>query len=147
MNHVIQEAFVEAVKGGGFHEYAGSWYLDGAEATLVVNLQKSTYGDQYYVNLAVWDKSLGEVKFPKEHKCHVRLRLGSLVGGDAVRCFDGEDQSLDNATRRVLIKAVMEQHAIPLLKPCVTRDGIKRRIAEGAFKKGFVHFQILGILK
>jgi hypothetical protein len=144
MSRVIQQSFDAALKEAGFQKTAGSWYLDGTDAILVANLQKSNYGDQYYVNLAVWVKALGAAKFPKEHKCHIRLRLESLVGSDAVRCFDAEDTSFDETTRRSSIKSIVEEHAIPLLKSCSTREGIQQRMAEGAFQKGFVHFQVLG---
>jgi len=143
VNRIIQEAIDETLKEAGFHKKAGTWYLDGADTILVVNVQKSNYSDQYYVNLAIWVKAFGEARFPKENKCHIRLRLGSLVGNDAVKCFNAEETSFDDVTRYNLIKAVMKEHALPLLKSCGTREGIHRRIAEGAFQKGFVHFQVL----
>jgi hypothetical protein len=68
MDRLIVTAFDEVMKKAGFRKKSGSWCLDTAETIAVANLQKSNYGEQYYVNLAVWLKGLADSVFPREHK-------------------------------------------------------------------------------
>lgn len=78
--NAIQVTFDDFMKSIGFSRTAGSWYRTGEDVVTVVQLQKSQYGVQYYVNVAVWLLALGAAKAPKEQTCHVRTRLSRLVG-------------------------------------------------------------------
>src|SRR5262245_50495126 len=110
MNAAIKKPFEESLKNAGFTKKSGSWYHDKSDAILVANLQKSNYGDQYYVNLAIWLKALGDAQYPKEHKCHIGLRLDSLASSEEITCFDGES-SIAAAERVSLIKLLVENKA------------------------------------
>src|SRR5258708_17263146 len=58
---------------------SGTWYRSTDEVIKAVNLQKSQYGPSYYVNAGWSLRSLGDVKFPKDHQWHVSIRLESLA--------------------------------------------------------------------
>ena len=70
------------MNGAGFSKNIGSWYRITDDVITVVELQKSQYGLQYYVNIALWLRPLGEASTPKEQVCHVRTRLSRLVGSE-----------------------------------------------------------------
>jgi hypothetical protein len=76
---IVVKAFEGPLGEAGFRKKSGSWYLDAPETILVANLQKSNWGPQYYVNLAVWFKALGTEEAPKEQFCHLRKRLESIT--------------------------------------------------------------------
>src|SRR5262245_58564158 len=109
MNQIITNAFEESLKTEGFVKRSGTWYLNREQTLLVANLQKSQYGDKYYINLAVWMKKLGEQRFPKEHLCHIRLRLTSIVDGALEKALDGEDRSSSEMDRQVVIDGAMRR--------------------------------------
>jgi len=142
MNQLIVTAFEEPLEKAGFRKKSGSWYLDKVDSILVVNLQKSNYGEQFYVNLAVWLRALGSDVFPKEHKCHIRIRLASLVGEEVTKCFDAQDSTFTDGARARLIRSLMEEHAIPFLRDCSSIKGIRRCLKEGTLENGFVHHQV-----
>jgi hypothetical protein len=75
----LESAMSEILKDENFQKKGNSWYMDGADSICVINLQKSDWGGQYYVNLGVSLKCLESSPFPKEHKCHIRSRLCELV--------------------------------------------------------------------
>ncbi|MCR1784449.1 DUF4304 domain-containing protein [Nocardioides carbamazepini] len=77
--NTIQTTFANAMKSLGLTKKGGAWYLHSDDTVLVVELQKSNFGLTYFVNVAVWLRSLGDSHFPKEHACHIRTRLGELV--------------------------------------------------------------------
>ena len=78
MGENIINVFEQNVQQAGFIKKRGSWYFNGAETILVVNLQKSNYGKQYYVNLAVYVKQFGEERFPKERVDWAAARLDQV---------------------------------------------------------------------
>lgn len=73
------------MKGAGFSKHSGSWYRDTDDVITVAELQKSQYGLQYYVNIALWLRPLGEAKTPKSRPptfaaashCLLEARTGS----------------------------------------------------------------------
>src|SRR5688572_11144963 len=62
----------------GLKKRAKTWYARSAEVLGIVNLQKSQWGPQYYVNLAFWFVALGADEVPKEREGHVRTRFDAL---------------------------------------------------------------------
>lgn len=76
--NVIKDTFASCMKASGFNKKGDSWYRRTDDAIVVANLQKSNFGEQYYVNLAAWLTVVAEAQQPKEHQCHVRLRATSL---------------------------------------------------------------------
>ena len=72
---IINELFSEA----GFEKKSNNWYWANNEVILVVNLQKSIYGMKFYLNFGIALKELGIEECPKEHKCHIRFRLSSII--------------------------------------------------------------------
>ena len=60
----IVNVFEQSLGQAGFINKGDSWYFNEAETILVANLQKSNFGKQYYVNLAVYVKQFGEERFP-----------------------------------------------------------------------------------
>ena len=75
---MVRSIFDETLLSIGFTRHAGSWYLDEVETIIVLNLQRSAYSPQYYVNVGIWLKPLTEARFPRERSCHIRTRLTQL---------------------------------------------------------------------
>lgn len=78
--NIVQTTLANVMKGLGLAKKGSTWYLRRDETIFVVELQKSNYGLSYFLNIAVWLRELGDAQFPKEHACHIRTRLGELVG-------------------------------------------------------------------
>jgi hypothetical protein len=142
MRNIIKEAFGTAMEKAGFQKKSDCWYLRTQDAVLVANLQKSDYGDQYYVNLAVWLKALGDSTFPKEHHCHIRLRAVAL---DRDRqeywereVFNLENKDIQDPVRSELVQSFLVTRAIPFLLSCGSLAGLKRLQREGRFRGAFV---------
>jgi hypothetical protein len=145
-NPTIVRAFETLLKAHGFQKHKGSWYLDQPETILVANLQKSDWGDQYFVNLAIWIMRLGHMPRPKENLCHLRMRLEMLAGQASRKFFDAEDFSISDEARETGIASLMAEHAIPFLDSCASLEGISEMLKQGKLKKGFVHRDVRGLL-
>jgi hypothetical protein len=101
-----------------FLRKGSTWYRKLDDLIWVVNLQKSQYGRQYYVNIGVWLRELGDLEWPKEQECHVRSRIEALADPmDEPRIkerFDLES-SLEEPDRTALIIETLSTLLGPVL--------------------------------
>ncbi|WP_353650325.1 DUF4304 domain-containing protein [Nakamurella sp. A5-74] len=136
VRNVVQQAVDNWGKVSGLEKRSGSWYRTNDEVISVSNLQKSQYGPSYYFNQAFWLRGLGDERYPKENKCHIRLRLGSLLGADAERL----DQLLDldcavpDIDRVVALAAILTNQLLPVIEQGSSLFGLRSLLDEGVFK-------------
>jgi hypothetical protein len=128
---IVLEWLNSALEEEGFVRVRKSWYRDSAETIAVVNLDKSPYGGQFYVNLAASAKALAASSRPAEHHCHFRVRLDALSPDRATiaEALDLE-RPMPQQDRQALIAAAISDLALPLLKECETVGGIARIISQ-----------------
>ena len=70
------EEIAPTLKKHGFKKRRRSWFRDTGEIIQVVNLQASQWSEEdYYFNLALYLKPLGDLETPPEYKCHIRRRV------------------------------------------------------------------------
>ena len=92
----------------GFHKHNACWYKDCEEIICVVGLQRSQWGKQYYINLAIWIKSIGQAEYPQVRECHIQCRLENILtekADDLRAALDEEDAwKMDLEERRDILK-------------------------------------------
>lgn len=125
----------------GYRKKADSWFLERPETILLINLQKSQWGDQYYVNLAIWLRGLADAKSipPKEQDCHVRVRLTSLTTEAIERALDFSAGLLTMSERKRIVEECIRDVAIPFLEECGTLEWLKRQYTSGSLARAMVH--------
>lgn len=142
MNALVRKAFSGPLESQEFVRKSRTWYAEREETVLVAQIQPSSYGSSYYVNLAVYLKQLGDLRFPREEQCHIRIRLSSLAGGTVDRVLDFEHGSMDDVKRASVLRAAMLDHGIPFLEECSTLKGIRRAIRAKRLSDAFVHKEV-----
>lgn len=142
----VKESLGAPLSEAGFKRKSNSWYWSNDEVVLLVNLQKSQYGAQYYVNCGVALKSIDNIEFPKEHHCHIRFRLTSVVSEEEKEgiesVFNLENESLTDQQRKNEISMLIRNIALPILKECATKNGIAKVIKDGRLAKAMVYKQV-----
>jgi Domain of unknown function (DUF4304) len=138
----IVDAINSALKILDFKKKSNTWYLHRDETVLLVNLQKSQYGDQFYINCAVLVRALSNLEFPKEYACHIRFRLDSdEVGAPKKRIellLDLENDSISDAERKAELEKLIANHALPFLNQCSTLNEIAEMVRDGKIKSSFI---------
>ena len=138
------------LRGAGFKARGTSWYKHAPDTLLVVNLQKSLYGPQYYINLAAWVKQLGDAEAPKEYQCHIRVRATSLPTSNAEalgHALNLEDESMDTKQRESFIASFMREDVIPFLQSLGTWEGIRAAVNAGKLKKGLIYKEVQALMQ
>lgn len=145
-DNVIKLGVDDALKGAHFRRKSSAWYRDLEETVLVVDVQKSNFGEQYYVNLGVLVKGLpanhGGKLPPKENQCHIRVRIEALKPDEEEqlkRMLNLEDGSIGVAERQQGIAGAITRIALPFLTQCSTRAGIRDAGARGQLDPALVH--------
>lgn len=127
----------------GFREKAGSWFREHEETVLVVSLQKSDYGWQYYLNFGIWLKRLGEQRFPKEHLCHVRVRLTGLLDESkrepVASALDLENVLITSEEREAILSEISDDIIRPFISAAASLSGIAELRRRGVLDSAFVH--------
>src|ERR1700683_2441378 len=147
-NKIVEKAIDDLLSKAGFKRKGKVWYVDNAETFSLLELQKSNYGDQYYINLAVFVKKLGSNPFPKEHQCHVRGRLTSLLKdkSDAEKSLDLENVSIPMEKRIASVSSMIKDIALPLLSEMRSMGGIKRLLIENKLEEFLVSLKLKKLL-
>lgn len=140
--NVVKQIFAASLDKAGFVRKSDSWYSETADAILVANLQKSNFGDQYYINLAVWLKTLGEMRYPKENRCHIRIRASALEGERQRywerEVLDLEYRNIGDEERSTLIRSFLEEIALPFLLAAGSLENLRKLWRGGRLKAAAV---------
>lgn len=143
----IQQEFDAFGANAGMLKKSGNWYHASDETISVLNLQKSQYGLSYYFNVGIWITPLGEERFPKEHKCHVRLRLGDLVPQRTEEISALLDLEHDASSRVERLRDVFERELKPFLASGESLDGLRQLQREGRLAGAFVLGPAMALLR
>lgn len=86
----------------GFQRASSHWYLSSPETIRVINLQRSPFGADYYLNAGVALRSLTRVDKPKEAECQLRARFDHLNDHEQLAqalLFDNTATEVDDSRR------------------------------------------------
>lgn len=117
MGNVIENTMKKLLKHEGFIKKRLAWYKKTDHCSCLVELQKSQWSDQYYINIAVAYNELNPPEFPKEYQCHIRGRLSKLIKNPELlgKCMDLEDDSISDELRESEIRTAIKDNALPIL--------------------------------
>jgi hypothetical protein len=114
MNNNEFKVFLNDIfKTFGFKRKGNNWFSENNELIKVINLQKSNFGNQYYINYGYILKSLKLDKF----EMHIFHRLSSLDKKENERIkelldFEG---NIDDSQRKSELKSFLEKNLIQSL--------------------------------
>jgi len=138
----IASAMKETLEASGFTSRGRTWHLECEDAIVLVNLQKSGFGRQFYINLGIFLKELATPKSLKEQFCHVRLRANDVIsrGKKSLEtALDTEASQMEPAERVKVIASALTGKVVPLLLECGTRPGLKKAYDSGVLDEAFIH--------
>jgi hypothetical protein len=147
----VAAALAQALEPEGLRRKAGNWYLRAEDVIWVVNLQKSRYGNQYYVNFALWINALGTADLPKVNLCPIGWRLGAFRTRKEklLSSLLDIDQRMPGAERIRALVEFIRADSLPVLKKCDSLDGIRQAIKTGSLPEYYLHVaakRLLGIV-
>lgn len=138
---LLQRLLDEALGDLGFKRKGTLWTRSTNDVYQSVEMQKSQFGEQYYINVGLWLIALGSPQSPRDKDMHIRLRADSLFNAFArekwIRQTDFEQDVADeDRTRelRAMIKDVLVAH----LAAWDSEESIRLALNAGDLSQAFV---------
>lgn len=128
-------------KEAGFISKGQSWYLNGKDAVIVTNLQKSNWSNSYYINVGVWLKALGDLVFPQYNNCHLGFRAEALFPEKRNLILVSCDLEKTNTELLTDLSGFIESLLIPFLRECSNANKLKEFMRQGLLDKGLVRIE------
>jgi hypothetical protein len=139
MNQLELERIIgEVLQPRGFRKDKTTWSRTNDDVIALVNLQKSQWGGQYYLNVAWYLRLLESPSAPKEHKAHVRTRLTSIpqVARETLEAaLDLEREGVNDDARRRTIQGAIADILLPLLDANSTLSQLRQSYSDGALRE------------
>ncbi|AZO26496.1 hypothetical protein ABID26_003592 [Mesorhizobium shonense] len=127
---IIAQALAETASRYGFRGVrATNFYREWSETICVLNLQRSAWEPQFYLNAAVWFTRFGPERRPKEHNCHIRWRVNSLEEDEQSKAFTQAlnlEHQLPDGQRLSLITDGVVAYGFGLLSRCESEQAALR---------------------
>jgi len=130
----IAQTLSRTLGEAGYTRRGKTWRLQRAEVIGVVNLQKSTYSDQHFLNIGFYLRNQGDVREPKENQCHARGRAGGAFPDHeppVCQILDAADDHWNEAEHEELLASLIAEDLIPLSTRLVDLAALKSAIGRG----------------
>jgi hypothetical protein len=133
---LLQSVFDEVLVTHGLSRKANAWYRISQHAVQVVELQKSNFGLQFYVNIccALDGMEVKGMPHPQPSDCPVRLRLTSIhqQSKESIdRTLDLEAHDIQDDARRAQIRTILNNIIVPSLEYLKDADSLSKAINGG----------------
>lgn len=134
----FKQTIANLFEKSSFVKKGQSWYLDGEDTIIVVKLQKSNWGEEYYINIGIRLKALGTVNFPQESQCHFSHRLERYFPDDRELILRGSSLEASNSQTLEDFTELLRIKLVPFLKECTSKHKLKEFLVAGRFNSGFI---------
>ena len=132
--------FRAAGAGLGFTTKGSTAHRQSSDVIQVLDLQRSNYGRQYYINLGIALKSLGATNVLREEHCHIRVRLDSVAdaGTDVARLLD-LDQPFAVDERISSLELEAGTPIRQFFEATASLSALKALYRSGRLRRAFIH--------
>jgi len=126
MNNKDFKIFFDGIaKINGFAKAFGGWFIESPETIVVLDLQKSNFGNYYQLIIKVYVQGVFGRTYVMS-KDLVKKEIGNIRSGEPneySRIFDFENQLSPNDRRELLI-LLFDNHIRPFTEKALSRAGI-----------------------
>lgn len=128
----FKKIFGEVAKSYGFERAFGGWFKDSAESIVVLDLQKSNFGDYYEMNVKIYVQGMFGNSYSKS-KNLVKRDIGNIFRRQPYEyrsVFDFDEPMNDEERNTDLIK-LFSDFIVPFTDKALLKSGIKELAEKG----------------
>ncbi|MEY2650726.1 MAG: hypothetical protein RL608_1400 [Bacteroidota bacterium] len=128
----FKKVFGEVAKSNGFESAFGGWFKESAESIIVLDLQKSNYGDYYEMNIKVYVQGMFGNSYTR-NKDLVKKDTGDIFRRQPPEYKDvlDFDTPLDDEKRKERLAKLFSEFIAPFTKRALSKLGIKELAETG----------------
>lgn len=122
----FKNIFDQTAQRNGFEKAFGGWFNESPECIVVLDLQKSNYGDYYELNIKIFVQGMFGNNYTKS-KDLVKKHTGDIFTRQPNNYKDvlDFDTSMDDVKRKERLESLFSEFIIPFTNKALTRAGIK----------------------
>ena len=128
----FKNAFDIVAKSKGFEKAYGGWFKESPECILVLDLQKSSFGDYYELNIKVFVQGMFGTRYIKS-KDLVKKDMGDIFTRQPNEFKDvlDFDITIEDFTRKQRLEVLFNEFIVPFTEKVLTKNSIKEFAKRG----------------
>jgi len=129
--NVFKTIFNEAAKSYGFESAFGGWFKESNESIVVLNLQKSNFGNYYDINLKIYIQGMfGNIYI--RNKDLVKKDTGDVFRRQPPEYKDvlNLDNLVRDETRKNILNDLFAKFIVPFTDKALSKSGIRELAAK-----------------
>lgn len=134
----FKQAIAKPLAAAHLPKKGQSWYLDGRDAIVVFNLQKSDWADEYFINIGIWLKALGQAEYPDVNDCHLSFRLECLFREEQKLIREGASLERGDVSLVEQLSSLIATEVVPFLQKCTDSGNLRTFLENGRFRLGLI---------
>ena len=126
----LKKVFDQIAKANGFEKSFGSWFKKSDDCIAVIKLQKSSFGNSYYINIKVFIQGVFEESYVP-NKDLIKSGIGHI--NQQIRDLDilDFDVSIDNNDRIKRTGSLFSESIAPFVNMSLSKISIKDSYHQG----------------
>ncbi len=134
----FKKSFALPFERARFMKKGQSWFLNGSDVIVVVNLQHSDWGNYYYINIGFYLKTFGQVEFPDYVQCHLGYRAEDFFPNHRELILAGCHLEMSNEQMLADLSNFFDDELIPFLRECTEVKKLRELMTKGVLNHGAV---------
>lgn len=137
----LKQVIDSSLREAGFFQKGQSWYLSSSDTIIVINLQKSSWDEQYYLNIGFWLNALGEATYPQHNRCHLYYRAENFFQDQKELILTSCSLTKSNQNLLNELALFITNQLTPFLLECRSEKKLKELMSQGVLEGGFVKLE------
>lgn len=128
----FKREFGNLAKSAGFKAAFGRWYKESTECIVVLELQKSNFGNYYQLLMKIFIQGAFGVHYAPDKEL-MKSSIGHVTINEPPKytsVFDYDKQMVEGK-RYMLLEELFENHIIPNTEMVMTKSGIRELATKG----------------
>lgn len=121
----LKSVFAEIAKKNGFDEISSAWFKESGEAIVVLDLQKSNFGNSYYLNIKIYIQGMFGNTYSKTNE--LISNTGDIFRREPKNFEDVFDlnNSIEDTVRATKLESLFKEFLVPLVNKALSKDGLR----------------------
>ncbi|MBX2897725.1 MAG: DUF4304 domain-containing protein [Cyclobacteriaceae bacterium] len=116
--------FGEVANANTFKKAFGGWYKESPECIVVLELQKSSFADSYYLNIKIFIQGAFERTYTPS-KDLIKSSMGHVTNQIRDKDILNFDEPMDDDKRKQKLEILFTEFIMPFTDKALSRQGLK----------------------
>lgn len=128
----FKKLFGEIAKSSKFENVFGGWFKESTESIIVLDLQKSNFGDYYEMNIKIYVQGIFGNNYSKS-KNLVKREIGNIFRRQPpeYKSVFNFDEPMDDEKRKADLAKLFSDFIVPFTDKALSKSGIRELAEKG----------------